>query len=187
MGRPEAKIIQPVVRNTGDDGIGVVSYAGNNRPVHDIRITSPRFYGQRWDCAFSVVGGEGITYADIYAERSAGASVYIAAEASYDTLGVRGVLVDGGTIVAANQNPAIRHGAILVYNGQVGYANSDITIRRLTVTDTNEAAPRQIGVVGLGCAAVAHSVQPIDVAGGPSPVFFANTDSSAYRLVEVTR
>jgi hypothetical protein len=98
------------------------------------------------------------------------------------------VLVDGGTIAQANQVASIRHGAILVYNGQVGYANSDITIRRLTVTDTNETAPRQIGVVsGPGAQQSQILFSHIDVAGGPSPVFSANTDSSAYRLVEVER
>ncbi|MDQ1308640.1 MAG: right-handed parallel beta-helix repeat-containing protein, partial [Actinomycetota bacterium] len=51
------------------------SYAGDGDPVsRDITILRPRVFGQSWGRAFAVVGGDRITWRNVYAERSSGAA-----------------------------------------------------------------------------------------------------------------
>lgn len=174
------QVVRPVVRNVGDDGVAVVSYASNGSPVHHVTVTSPRFYGQTWGRAFSVVGGEDITFTDVYAEHSQAAAIYIAAEASWNTLAAKRVLVDGGTVISSNEDSAVDHGAVLVFSGQTAYTNTDITVRNLTVRNTRTSASRQLGVVSDGNAAQQRiAFRNITIVGGPQSLVGSNAPASS--------
>jgi hypothetical protein len=176
------QVVKPVVRRTGDDGIAVVSYVADRRPVRDITIPSPRFYGQSWGRAFSVVGGSDIVYRDVLAEDSAAASIYIAAESSFDTMAARRVLFAGGVLRFANQQHQVAHGAVLVHNGQSEYVNADITVRDVRIIGTHQAAPWQVGIVSdEGALQERISLVNLTMTRGAAPAFHANVDPAAYR------
>ncbi len=146
----DGKVVRPFIKNPGDDGVAVVSYLNDGAPCQNIEITDPKLDGQKWGRAFSVVGGKNITYHNIYADGSAGAALYISAEQEYNTFGVSNVLVDGGTLLNSNQQaastasarpspdkPRIVHGAVMLYNSQASQTIADVTIRNLTIKDTD--------------------------------------------------
>jgi len=181
-------VLRPTIRDVGDDGVAVVSYLASQL-AHDITITSPRFYGQTWGRAFSVVGGTNITYTDIYAINSNAATVYIASEPGYATWGNTNVLVDGGTIVNANTNPAVGHGAILVYNGQTTQTNNGITIRNLTIQNTTSTAPEDLAIVSDSASCVQSHLllSNITITGGPRSAFYNSAGSAAYDSSGITK
>ena len=176
------------VSNTGDDGIAVVSYLGS-RLAHDITIASPRFSGQTWGRAFSVVGGTRVTWKDIVATGSSAAAVYIAAEPGYRTWGSSHVTVTGGTIELANRTTSVQHGAVLIYNGETGQSNSDITIQGLTIRSTRASSPADVRIVSDSSRCVQRRILiiGITVVGGPRTGFSSNAGSAAYRLSAFTK
>lgn len=140
-------VADATIRNAGDDGVAVVTYGATTTPARNITVLRPKLYGQSWGRAYSVVGGDSITFRDIYAEGSSGASVYIAAEAGgYNTAASTNIVVDGGVIKRANQTASIDHGAVLLYNGRSA-VNSNITVQNLVISDTRSTASRQIGII----------------------------------------
>lgn len=174
-------IRRPIIRNVGDDGVAVVSYERDGPPCHTITVESPRFYGNVWGRAFSVVGGEDITFRDIYAENSNAAAVYIATEGEpWNTCASRRIHVLGGTLRNSNTSKTTDHGAVLVYSGRPGYANDDIEITNLFMTDTRPTASRQVGVLGD-----AHRVtlRNFSFTGGPDNLFSATAPAGQYNTV----
>ena len=146
----DGQVVRPFVKNPGDDGVAVVSYLNDGAPCQNIEVVDPRLDGQKWGRAFSVVGGKNITYRNVYADGSAGAALYISAEQEFNTFGVSNVLVDGGTLLNSNQQaassasarpspdkPRIVHGAVMLYNSQASQTISDVTVRNLTIKDTD--------------------------------------------------
>ncbi|MCW2525536.1 MAG: hypothetical protein JWM76_396, partial [Pseudonocardiales bacterium] len=79
MGANNGKVISPIVRNSGDDGVAIVSYSADGVACHDITVTSPTVLGTTWGRGLSVVGGTRITETGIDVERTSAAGVYIAA------------------------------------------------------------------------------------------------------------
>jgi hypothetical protein len=172
--------------NPGDDGVAVVSYNGSGL-CHDITIDSPRQVGQLWGRGFSVVGGDRITYRNIYSDHSNAAAVYIAAEPSYNTYASSNVLVDGGTIQYANQSATVVHGAVLVYSGQTTLQH-DITIQNLTISNTKQLA--DIRIVSDNTSTNVQSnirYQNITITGGPSSAYQGNALSSWYNTVSIIK
>jgi parallel beta-helix repeat protein len=108
-----------VVRSSGDDMIAVVSYVGETA-CKRITITRNRVIGQVTGRGISTVGGEDVTIERNSIGRTYGAGVYVAAEASYDTLGTLNVRVIGNTIERTDVGE-IDHAAIHVV-GRTGYA-----------------------------------------------------------------
>lgn len=146
-GATNGRLDNPRTQRTGDDGVAVVSY-GTDRPCAGITITTPVVEGTRWGRGISVVGGRDVSIRDIAVSRTNGAGLYIASEgAPYFTDSVSGVRVTGGTITAANTDPAVVHGAVLVYSGNTGQSVSDVAISDLTIAATPPTAQRTIGVV----------------------------------------
>lgn len=146
-GSNNGTVNSPVTEATGDDGVAVVSYTGE--PVcHDIVINSPTVKSNTFGRGISVVGGQNISYRNISVANTYGAGVYIATEAgSLPTLAVNTVDVTGGTVTNANNNTAIVHGALLVYNGNGNYSINNVTLSGLTVANTPAAAQRNAGVI----------------------------------------
>lgn len=137
----------PRVERTGDDGVAVVSY-GADKPCAGITITSPVVAGTRWGRGISVVGGRDVSVRDIAVSATSGAGVYIATEGRpYFTDSVAGVRVTGGSVTGANTDPAVVHGAVLVFSGNAGRSVSDVSVSNLTITATPPNAQRNVGVV----------------------------------------
>nr|WP_231126519.1 glycosyl hydrolase family 28-related protein [Motilibacter aurantiacus] len=183
------RIVRPTIRNSGDDGVGIVSYLNDGAPVRNVTVTSPRFYGNTWGRAFSVVGGEDISYTDVYAERSAGAAVYIGAEgAPWNTFTAKRVTVSGGTLVGSNTVASVDHGAILVLPGSKDRLE-DVTIKNLLIKDTRATASRQVGLYLPDEDAVAParvSFLGLTVEGGNEIVFWTNAPRTSYALTGTT-
>lgn len=149
LGSRNGEVISPVVTNPGDDGVAVVSY--RNEPiVNGITVTNPRVIGQAWGRAFSVVGGSNVRYSNVYAERSAGACLYVAAEREFNTWGVSNVTVFGGQMVGCNQQadlqaadrpspskPRVVHGAVMFYNSTNDQAIADVTVANVQIRNTH--------------------------------------------------
>jgi hypothetical protein len=173
-----------VVRNSGDDGIAIVSYAGDGDPVsRDITILRPRVFGQSWGRAFAVVGGDRISWRNVYAERSSAAAIYLATEAHFNTHPTTNILVDGATITCANQTASVDHGAVVLFNGTAGVTNRNLTVRNLTVSDTRASASRQVSIINAAGARHARvTITNVVVNRGPATTFWTNAPAASYRL-----
>ncbi len=147
QGAHDGRVLEPLVRDVGDDGVAVVSYAPDGAPCARIEVVSPTVDGSSGGRGVSVVGGEDVTFRDIDVRDTYAAGVYVAAEGSFDTTGVSGVLVDGGTVDGANTGEDIDHGAILVFNGTDDETVDDVVVRDLEVTSTRASASREVGLV----------------------------------------
>ena len=166
QGSSQGRVLDPQVTDSGDDGVAVVSYAPDGAPSRDVVVERPVVRGSEAR-GVSVVGGENITYRDIEVVDSAAASVYVAAEDSYDTAGVAGVSVEGGTITGANTNAEIDHGAVLVFASS-GSGVSDVSITGLTITGTRPSASADVGILAFGSfPATGISITDLTVSGGP--------------------
>jgi hypothetical protein len=176
-GSYDGTIRRPNITNTGDDGVSVVSYQSDGAVSHDINVISPRFYGQTHGRAYSVVGGDNITFSDIYSEDSDAAAIYIASEgAPYYTYASTDVKVLGGEVVNSNAGATtVDHGAVLVYNGNSATTNSDILIDNLTITNTNSGASRQTGILNDAGANQRVQFNNFTITNGPSTLFVAGT------------
>lgn len=174
-GSHDGEITRCSCSNVGDDGFAVVSYVPDGAQCYNITFNSPRFYGQPWGRGFSVVGGHDVTFNDIYGENSAGAMLYFAAEAEWNTYAAQRVTVNGGTIVRANQNSTIDHGAVMIYVSQAGLINADITIVDLHITDTRSSASRQVSIIGPANSTLRTTLANFTIVGGPSTLLYAQS------------
>lgn len=176
-------VLSPTVRNSGDDGVAVVSYSSDGVACHDITVSSPVLLGTTDGRGLSVVGGVNVTETNIDVERSAAAGVYIAAEGSpwYSAASAH-VLVTGGKIVDANTDTTIDHGAVLVLGGENGPTVSDVTVRDLAITGTRATASRDVGVITYGTAPSSVLLSSITIHGGPASAYQGNTPQSSYEL-----
>ncbi|HYE52998.1 MAG TPA: glycosyl hydrolase family 28-related protein [Azospirillaceae bacterium] len=105
------------IENSGDDGIAVVSYASNSTSTHDITITGNTVLNNAWGRNISVVGGYNVNISrnTIDGNKAGLAGVYIAAESSYNTYGVKNVTVADNVIKnVGGWNTG--HGAVMLYN-----------------------------------------------------------------------
>jgi hypothetical protein len=167
QGSSSGVVRRPVVTRSGDDGVAVVSYAEDGEPSRDIAVESPVVRTTTGGRGISVVGGERVTYTDVDIDGSAAAAVYIAAEESFGSTGVSGVVVRGGTVTGANQDAGIDHGAVLVFES-AGEGVSDVTVTDLDITGTREGASRQVGVLaGDGSGVRGVDLSDLRLSGGP--------------------
>lgn len=150
-GASNGLVSDPLTENTGDDGVAVVSYTRDQSQSHDIRIQSPHVHGNTGGRGIAVVGARAVTVTDVDIRATAGAGFYVACERGrYDTRVPSGVTVIGGTIDHANQNTAIDHGAVLLYNAEAVEPLSNIRLQDIRVVDTRPSASRQVGLLAPG-------------------------------------
>lgn len=118
-GSTNGRVLNNIVRETGDDMIAVVSYldsgsaASNNASrelanfsarvddslVRNVLIAGNQLSGQYWGRGISVVGGQSITIASNTLDNvPIAAGILIAREAGYQTFGVENVLVENNLI-----------------------------------------------------------------------------------------
>jgi hypothetical protein len=125
-GSRNGRVLGNTVRETGDDMIAVVSYAGEGTPAlgtaaqmssqwatrvanklnRNILIADNHVSGQYWGRGISVVGGEAITIRGNTLDNiPLGAGILIAREAGYESFGVNDVLVADNTITNVQTLP----------------------------------------------------------------------------------
>ena len=118
-GSRNGRILNNIVRETGDDMIAIVSYLGTKNPadntasriiaswsarlesslVRNVLVNGNQVSGQYWGRGISVVGGQSITISRNTIDNvPLAAGILIAREASWQTFGVENVLVDGNHI-----------------------------------------------------------------------------------------
>lgn len=159
-GATNGQVVRPTVVRSGDDGVAVVSYRTNSTPTSRITISDATVRDQVWGRAYSVVGGQQVTMTNISSTNSAGAALYIASETEFDTMGVSTVVVDGATFTGSNQQAAsvaslrpspssgrVVHGAVLLYNSQAANQISDVSLRNITIVDTDPEAYDHVKVM----------------------------------------
>ena len=176
-------ILRPDISNPGDDGVAFVSYRQDGVMVSNMVLQSPVFRFSTHGRAFSVVGGRDIVMNDLYAEDSDAAALYIAAEPSFDTLGVSNVKVNGGVFVRSNQDEQIDHGSILVYNGQPNQVIENITINNIRVINTKRTHSWEVGILTAGSkdgSVRRIKIRDLTITGGPPAVVYSQAPSSAY-------
>lgn len=186
-GSHDGVVNNPYTEWTGDDGVAVVSYLPDRAISRNITINNPTVNGTVWGRGVSVVGGQNITYNNITVSNTDSAGIYVASEWSYNTHGVTGVRINGGTVTNANTNPATVHGAILLYAGNAGTRLDDVTVTNLTVRNTPVTAGRIFGMItenGGAFSNIVFSNLTLQQAG-PLPAWYANAPASAYRLISI--
>lgn len=118
-GSRNGRVLNNTVRETGDDMIAVVSYAGNGSAAlgsaarlkanwstrveqklnRNILIAGNNVSGQYWGRGITVVGGRSISIRRNRIDNvPVGAAILLAREANYETFGVNDVLVSGNQI-----------------------------------------------------------------------------------------
>ena len=173
-GAARGRVIRPTIRNTADDGVAVISYRRDGVVCHQITIESPRFFGSTNGRAFTVVGGEEITWTDVFAENSDAAAIYVGSESGWDTYPSRQVRFLGGTLVHANQGKEPDHGAVLLLSSQAGQTQEDITLDQITIRDA-PTYHRQVGAIAYNGGGFARVVlRNFTILGGPTSVYSGN-------------
>jgi hypothetical protein len=133
------------VHGTGDDAIAVVSYRRNHTVCGDIDIASNAVGWNSHGRGLAVAGGERVAIVGNAIERTAGAGVYVAAERSYDTYGVRDVVVLANRIFAPVRAAGLWHGGVHVSGRDVSpeRAEAHDTVERVRIAgNVIEDAPR---------------------------------------------
>lgn len=140
-----------VIRDTGDDGIAVVSYLDDGDVSRDVLIRGNRVEQGR-SRGITVVGGESVTIADNLVDETANAGIYVAAEEEWDTYGVREVRVSENRVVDAPTDSPGEHASVLVYSS--GELIDDVWFSRNTVVGSTTTgfgswtAPGEVGDIG---------------------------------------
>lgn len=182
-GSHDGLVTSPLVERTGDDGVAVVSYGTDDQTCRDVTIDSPVVNGTTWGRGISVVGGERITYRDVDVRDTNAAGIYLAVEGNpYNTRSISDVRVEGGTVVGANYNSDIDHGAVLIYNGRRGEDLTTALVEGVTVKDTRESASHNVGVLAEGGAVSGIMLSDLLIEGGPDQPFSARADADTYSL-----
>ncbi len=185
----DGRVVAPVVTDVGDDGVAVVSYRADGEPCARIVVESPVVDGSSGGRGISVVGGVDVTYRDIDVRNTHAAGVYVAAEGGWDTVGVDGVRVEGGSVTEANTGADIDHGAVLIYNGTPDRAITDVEVSDLEISDTRSSASRWVGLVADTSGPISD-VLLSDLAlnrSGPQTPFVSNAQDTTYRTEGWTR
>lgn len=194
-GAANGRVVHPVVSNPGDDGVAVVSYLNDGEIAHDITVDTPRVENQRWGRGLSVVGGQNVTFLNPTVIRSAGACVYIAAESEFNTFGVNGVQVTGGSLNHCNQQADVDaadrptptsgrvvHGAIMVYNSQPTAAVTNVAMSNVDINNTHLDGYDQVKLNNTRTGTITQQTfHAIDIVGGSRYLFKAiNVPTTSY-------
>jgi hypothetical protein len=126
-------IIQNEVFKTGDDFIAVVSYRWNTSVTRDITISKNTVSVQNHGRGISVVGGERVVIDSNIIERSAGAGVYLASEANYNTFGVSDIKVTDNTLINVAKGD-VGHGGIHLSGRAPVTGSSYNSVKNVTIS-----------------------------------------------------
>lgn len=177
-------VTDPVVTQSGDDGVAVVSYGQDGVPVTRVRIDRPRVAGTSWGRGVSVVGGTDITVNDLNVDSSSAAALFIAQEgAPWNTFAPVRVSVTGGTITRANQTASVDHGAVMVLAGRSGAGPTDVTVSGIKISGTRASASRQVGLLTYdGSQPARVQLTDFTIEGGPRNVLQSQYSQGSWRV-----
>lgn len=162
-GSKNGRVIRPIVENSGDDGVAVVSYLDGFNPglCENITVWDPRCDGSKAGRGVACVGGKNIAFINVWTNNTFAAGIYIARETGvYNTYPFTDVRVIGQhTVRQANTNvdPAgvagpVDHGAVMISN--MGPATTSaqmcgpLLIEGVTTYDTRATNPWEVGFIG---------------------------------------
>lgn len=162
------------INASGDDGIAVVSYAGQVLPVRDIVAEYNRVSNNRGGRSMSIVGGEDIIYSlNMLMGNATSAGIYIAQEKG-QTRGVKRARIERNTVHNCGAPDPKRHFGIMCFSDG-DFPNEDITIRRnLIVQDAALGGIRCFGQqarVSLD-RNIALATPPFELVGVPANVSY---------------
>ncbi len=148
-------------RDTGDDGIAVVSYQSDGDRCARINIDGNvvlRGHTRGVTC----VGGIDVNIHGNIVDSTNVAGIYVAQETSFGTYGVDQVNVTGNTIRNANtyNTPTVDHPAILVVGGDVAFPVRDVLVEGNNIVGSGTLDIRVINDSGAG-----FGVYSVDVIG----------------------
>jgi polygalacturonase len=142
-GSSDVVIRDNAISLSGDDGISVVSYEKNGRPVRDVSILHNSVSDNRFARGISVVGGEHIEVADNFVRCTAGyAGIYVASESSYRTYSSAFVTVRNNTVQKCG-GARVGHGGITIFSD---YKGND----HVSVVGNDIFASPAVGILVLG-------------------------------------
>lgn len=110
--------------NAGDDGVALVGYVKNGGRVHDVEIENNHVLGNTHGRGVTVEGAYTVSVSGNYIQNTASAGIILISSASYNTYGVRDVVVTGNTLVGTNWELATVQGAMLL-SARDGSAQED--------------------------------------------------------------
>lgn len=155
-GTTTSVIRRNVVRNSGDDGIAMVSYHGRDA-VSDLLIEDNRVENVRWGRGISVIGSTQATIQrNIVSGVAMAAGIIVAREASFDTPGAKNVIIRENKIeniqkrlLPAQGVARTGHAAIEVNSDSYApsLAVSGVAIRDNTILESGYSGIRVLGNV----------------------------------------
>lgn len=131
------------ITSAGDDGIAVVSYRSQGTPVHHVIARGNSIADNKGGRGMSVVGGSDVTYEDNRIGPQANACLYLAQEATYDTLAVKNIIARYNTLTSCGTNRTIGHAAVMLFTNTAGMTNDKVTLAR---NDISTSAVTAIGI-----------------------------------------
>lgn len=163
------------VRNSGDDNIAVVTYGYHPINTYQVLIENNDVGEQPWGRGIAVVGGEHVTIRNNKITRSSDAGVYLAAESSWATRGVRNVLVQGNRIDdCPYAQPQHGQTSILVYSDNNFWTDNVLLDGNVITRGRNgpvRVEPRNVR--NIACRANTsdgNAISPTNCNGNPSLV-----------------
>jgi hypothetical protein len=128
------------IRNSGDDGIAVVSYMSDGGMVHDITARNNLVLNNLWGRNMSVVGGTNILYENNFLQGNPlWACLYIAQESSSGTYGAHNVAARYNTL--KNCGSPSTHAAVMIYSDDQD-TNTNVSLVRNDVTQAGQTGVR---------------------------------------------
>ena len=165
---------------TGDDGVAVVSYQSDGMSSGNIEITGVErapvgvMESRSWV-------DQDISIRDFVVEDASADGIYIASEGKpFLTDAVRNVTVAGGSVTAANQDPNVMQGAVLVYSGNVGEGVAYIRVSDVAITATPSSADRNVGLVVDRGSVAGITFDAIRLAASAVSPFFSNAPAESH-------
>lgn len=150
-GTNNGQVNNVTTERTGDDAIAVVSQTVGPAAgmCHDIVVNSPVVLSNNQARGLVVAGGDRIAFNNISVANTSGAGVFIGSQAIFATASSTGISVNGGSIRGANYT-AFPMGAVTIYSGSPGQTVADVSVSRLTISDTAPVAGQNIGIGTAG-------------------------------------
>jgi hypothetical protein len=167
-GSRNGRILKNTVRETGDDMIAVVSYAGNGSAAlgsaaalrsnwtarvdsqlnRNILIADNKLSGQYWGRGISVVGGKDVTIRRNTLDNiPLAAGILVAREAVYESFGVDNVLIEGNTLTnLQNQAPPYDVGGKFASHPRTGHGAVEVHASRFDDEAADELLKTELTV-----------------------------------------
>ena len=127
------RVCYNTIRESGDDGVAVVSYGRDVEQTNNILIKKNDIADQRWGRFISVVGGRNVAIIDNQGvgNRQGSAGIMIASESAYKTLGVENVFVGDNRIEGAGSKKK-GHSGVMVSADSAGITNVKIANNQIS-------------------------------------------------------